>query len=100
MRSGSWRKWWLFALGLIPVLSWSPAAFAGTGNAISAGDTAWVLASAALVLIMTPGVAFFYGGLVRKKNVITTMYQVVAVMLIVSVEWVVLGDSLAFGPDV
>ncbi|MCL6549146.1 MAG: ammonium transporter [Alicyclobacillus sp.] len=67
---------------------------------MSAGDTAWVLASAALVLIMTPGVAFFYGGLVRKKNVITTMYQVVAVMLIVSVQWVVVGYSLAFGPDV
>jgi Amt family ammonium transporter len=49
---------------------------------------------------MTPGVAFFYGGLVRKKNVITTMLQVFAVMLIVSVQWVVVGYSLAFGPDV
>jgi Amt family ammonium transporter len=71
----------------------------GAAN-ISAGDTAWVLTSAALVLLMTPGVAFFYGGLVRKKNVITTMLQVLAVMLIVSVQWVLIGYSLAFGPDV
>jgi Amt family ammonium transporter len=67
---------------------------------VGAGDTAWVLTSAALVLLMTPGVAFFYGGLVRKKNVITTMFQVFAVILIVSVQWVLFGYSLAFGPDV
>ncbi|WP_083520919.1 ammonium transporter [Alicyclobacillus kakegawensis] len=67
---------------------------------VDPGDTAWVLASAALVLIMTPGVAFFYGGLVRKKNVITTMFQAFAVILLVSVQWVVFGYSLAFGPDV
>ncbi|MCL6594331.1 MAG: ammonia channel protein, partial [Alicyclobacillus sp.] len=67
---------------------------------LSKGDTAWVLASAALVLLMTPGVAFFYGGLVRKKNVITTMLEVLAVMLLISVQWVVFGYSLAFGPDV
>jgi ammonium transporter, Amt family len=69
------------------------------GNTVSAGDTSWILVSAALVLLMTPGVAFFYGGLVRKKNVITTMFQVFAVMLIVSVQWVLFGYSLAFGPD-
>ncbi|WDL99255.1 ammonium transporter [Alicyclobacillus sp. ALC3] len=67
---------------------------------MSSGDTAWVLASSALVLLMTPGLAFFYGGLVRKKNVITTMLQVVAVILVVSLQWVVVGYSLAFGPDV
>ncbi|MCL6631404.1 MAG: ammonium transporter [Alicyclobacillus herbarius] len=67
---------------------------------VSPGDTAWVLASAALVFIMTPGVAFFYGGLVRKKNVITTIFQAFAVILLVSVQWVVFGYSLAFGPDV
>jgi Amt family ammonium transporter len=69
------------------------------GATVSAGDTSWILLSAALVLLMTPGVAFFYGGLVRKKNVITTMFQVFAVMLIVSVQWVLFGYSLAFGPD-
>ncbi len=67
---------------------------------MNSGDMAWILASSALVLIMTPGVAFFYGGMVRNKNVITTMFQVFAVILIVSVQWVVLGYSLAFGPDV
>ncbi len=69
-------------------------------SAINAGDTAWILASSALVLFMTPGLAFFYGGLVRNKNVITTLYQVFAVVLIVSVQWVLFGYSLAFGPDV
>ncbi|UOF92787.1 ammonium transporter [Fodinisporobacter ferrooxydans] len=63
------------------------------------GDTAWLLVSSALVMLMTPGLAFFYGGLVRKKNVITTMLQVCAVILIVSVQWVLFGYSLSFGPD-
>ena len=67
---------------------------------INSGDTAWILVSSALVLFMTPGLAFFYGGLVRNKNVITTLYQVFAVILIVSVQWVLFGYSLAFGPDV
>jgi ammonium transporter, Amt family len=75
--------------------------FADTStSAVSGADTAWVLVSSALVLIMTPGVAFFYGGLVRKKNVITTMFQAFAVILIVSLQWVLFGYSLAFGPDV
>lgn len=67
---------------------------------LNSGDMAWILASSALVLLMTPGLAFFYGGLVRNKNVITTLYQVFAVVLIVSVQWVLFGYSLAFGPDV
>ncbi|WP_201024951.1 ammonium transporter [Ferroacidibacillus organovorans] len=67
---------------------------------MNSGDMAWILASSALVLLMTPGLAFFYGGLVRNKNVITTLYQVFAVVLIVSVQWVLFGYSLAFGPDV
>lgn len=73
--------------------------FADTTNAVSSGDTSWILASSALVLLMTPGLAFFYGGLVRGKNVITTMLQVVAVILVVSLQWVIIGYSLAFGPD-
>ncbi len=67
---------------------------------INTGDTAWVLLSAALVFIMTPGgVAFFYGGMVREKNVITTMFQILAVVVIVSLQWVLFGYSLSFGPD-
>lgn len=65
----------------------------------SAGDIAWILIASALVLFMTPGLAFFYGGLVRNKNVITTMYQVISVALVISIQWILFGFSLAFGPD-
>jgi Amt family ammonium transporter len=61
------------------------------------GDTAWMLMSTALVLIMTPGLAFFYGGMVRKKNVISTMLQSFVSMSVITVLWVVVGFSLAFG---
>src|SRR5512136_2770193 len=66
---------------------------------INAGDTAWVIVSAALVMLMTPGLAFFYGGLVREKNVLGTIMHSFVVIGIVSVLWVVVGYSLAFGPD-
>ena len=68
--------------------------------AIDTGDTGWVLGSAALVLFMTPGLALFYGGLVRSKNVLGTMMQSVAAIAIVSVVWVLAGYTFAFGPDV
>ena len=67
---------------------------------INSGDTAFVLISAALVCLMTPGLAFFYGGLVRKKNVLTIMMQSFISMGIVSVIWIFGGFSLAFGPDI
>ncbi len=67
---------------------------------IDTGDTAWLLVSTALVLLMTPGLAFFYGGMVRKKNVISTMLQSFVSMGIVTVLWVVVGFSLAFGDDI
>src|SRR2546430_9895612 len=64
----------------------------------SAGDNAWMLVSTALVLMMTgPGLALFYGGLVRKKNVLGTMMQSFILMAVVSVLWVIYGYSLAFG---
>jgi len=67
-------------------------------NAQSAGDNAWMLTSAALVLLMTgPGLALFYGGLVRKKNVLGTMMQSFAMMGLVSILWALFGYSLAFG---
>ncbi len=72
----------------------------GPGIVTDTGDTAWVLGSAALVLFMTPGLALFYGGLVRSKNVLGTMMQSVAAIAIVSVVWVLAGYTLAFGPDV
>src|SRR5690242_6884813 len=64
----------------------------------SAGDNAWMLACAALVLLMTgPGLALFYGGLVRKKNVLATMMQSFALMAVVTVVWAIVGYSLSFG---
>jgi Amt family ammonium transporter len=62
------------------------------------GDTAWVLTSAALVLFMTPGLALFYGGLVRSKNVLGTMMHSIAAIGVVSILWVLVGYTLAFGP--
>ena len=62
-------------------------------------DTAWLLISTALVLLMTPGLAFFYGGMVRKKNVISTMLQSFVCMGLITIIWVVFGFSLAFGDD-
>jgi Amt family ammonium transporter len=69
-----------------------------TANAQSAGDNSWMLVSSALVLLMTgPGLALFYGGLVRKKNILGTMMQSFAMMCLVTVLWAVVGYSLAFG---
>jgi Amt family ammonium transporter len=67
--------------------------------AIDSGDTAWVLISSALVMLMTPGLAFFYGGLVRNKNVLATIMHSFIVIGLISVLWVIAGYSLAFGPD-
>ncbi len=67
---------------------------------ISKGDTAWMLVSAALVMLMTPGLAFFYGGMVRRKNVLGTLMHSFAALAVVSIQWMLFGYSLAFGPDV
>jgi ammonium transporter, Amt family len=75
-------------------------AFADTAPKIDTGDTAWVLISAGLVLFMTPGLAFFYGGLVRRKNVLSILMQCYMAICIVSLQWVLFGYSLAFGPDI
>jgi Amt family ammonium transporter len=66
---------------------------------IDTGDTAWLLTSSALVLLMTPGLAFFYGGLVRRKNALATIMQSFIIIGVVSIQWVLWGYSLAFGPD-
>ena len=66
---------------------------------VDAGDTAWVLGAAALVLFMTPGLALFYGGMVRSKNVLAMMVQNLGAIAIVSVVWAIVAYSLAFGPD-
>ncbi len=68
---------------------------------INSGDTAWVLISTALVMLMTiPGLAFFYGGLVRRKNVLSTIMQSFLVLCLISIQWILWGYTLSFGPDV
>jgi Amt family ammonium transporter len=66
---------------------------------IDTGDTAWLLASSALVLLMTPGLAFFYGGMVRTKNALGTMMQSFILICVISIQWVLWGYTLSFGPD-
>ena len=67
---------------------------------INSGDVAWMLAATALVLLMTPGLAFFYGGMIDTKNIISTMLQSFIAMGVISVLWIVVGFSLAFGDDI
>src|SRR3954471_14377663 len=66
---------------------------------MNSGDTAWVLASAALVLLMTPGLAFFYGGMVRAKSVLNMLMMSFVTIGVVSVLWTMFGFSVAFGPS-
>ena len=66
---------------------------------MNAGDTVFVLMSAALVMLMTPGLALFYGGMVRGKNVLGTIMQSFIILGIITIEWVLWGYSMAFGPD-
>src|SRR5512136_2779187 len=68
--------------------------------AIYSGDTAWVLVATAMVMLMTPGVGLFYGGLVRKKTVVSMIGLSFLAFALVSVQWVLFGYSLSFGSDV
>src|SRR5689334_12925347 len=97
---GGWR--WSARLGAAVAAIFALAAVAHAEEAakIDSGDTAWMLTSAALVLMMTaPGLALFYGGLVRGKNVLSVLMQSFILMAVISIQWVVYGYSLAFGPD-
>jgi Amt family ammonium transporter len=67
---------------------------------MNTGDTAWVLTSAALVMLMTPALGFFYGGMVRKKNLLSTIMLSFAILALISIQWILFGYSLAFGPSV
>jgi ammonium transporter, Amt family len=88
-------------LGAAALLAALPgAAAAADGSAIDGGDTAWLLISTALVMVMLPGLALFYGGLVRKKNVLSTIMHSFFGLALVSIVWVLVGFSLAFGTDV
>jgi Amt family ammonium transporter len=98
-----WNDAWMTALVLFAGAMAPETASAETiaAAAVSGADTAWVLVSAALVLAMTvPGLALFYGGLVRSKNVLGTIMHSFVILCLISLFWVLLGYSLAFGPDV
>ena len=66
---------------------------------VNAADTAWILVSAALVMLMTPALALFYGGMVRRKNLLSTMMMSFAIIALVGILWVLYGYSLTFGTD-
>src|SRR5947209_1157677 len=70
------------------------------GDPMSAGDVAWMLTASALVLLMTPGLSFFYGGMVSFKNVVSTMLQSVIALGVISLLWVFVGFGLAFGDSI
>ncbi|HHL40838.1 MAG TPA: ammonium transporter [Deltaproteobacteria bacterium] len=82
-------------LTLLPAL-----AAAEEAPAIDTGDTAWIIVATAMVMVMTPGLALFYAGMVRKKNVLGTIMHSFFMLCLVSVQWVLWGYTLAFGPDV
>src|SRR6476469_8640306 len=94
----------------LPFLSIAGASLAGvlvrpqpqavTGGPLNAGDVAWMLTATGLVLLMTPGLSFFYGGMVRTKNVVSTMLQSFVAMAVISILWTVVGFSLAFGTSI
>ncbi|HAM53770.1 MAG TPA: ammonia channel protein [Nitrospiraceae bacterium] len=94
------KKWIICLFSGAVVLSFPLTSHAQATGKIDTGDTAFVLISAALVMLMTPGLALFYGGMVRRKNVLGTIMQSFFTIAIVSIQWVLLGYSLSFGPDV
>jgi len=90
----------LFFSSLVTALLIPFRAYAEMPGKIDTGDTAFVLLSAALVMLMTPGLAMFYGGMVRRKNVLGTIMHSFVAIALVSVQWVLIGYSLSFGPDI
>ena len=105
-KGGAWgggRAWRGLAYAGLGLTEWAWPGLVGAEDTaqLNAGDTAWVLVSSALVLMMTaPGLALFYGGLVRRKNVLATLMHSFILLAMISVQWVLWGYSLAFGPDI
>ncbi len=97
------RRWWaavLLGFGALAAFWTNPGAPQVEGGPVSAADTAWILTATALVLLMTPGLSFFYAGMVRMKNVVSTLLQSFIAMAVISLLWVVIGFSLSFGQSV
>ncbi len=87
-----------YLLPMLALAAATPSVLAADALPINSGDTAWILVSSALVLLMTPGLAFFYGGLVRSKNILNTLMMSFVALAVVGLEWVLFGYSLAFAP--
>lgn len=99
------RLIWLLLLGLMVVAGIFGVIFSGDASfvmddSVIPGDVAWLLTATALVLLMTPGLAFFYGGMIQPKNILSTMLQSFIAMGIISVLWVIVGFSIAFGDSI
>ena len=101
MRARTGRAAGVTAGSLLGFAALTTPAWAEDAAAIDSGDTTWLLVSSAIVLMMTaPGLALFYGGLVRRKNALATIMQCFILMAVMSIQWVLWGYTLAFGPDV
>ncbi len=85
---------------IMVLLLFTVPALAADAPKVDSGDTAWVLVSSALVMIMTPALGLFYGGMVRKKNALSTIMFSFVILALIGVQWVLYGYSLAFGPDI
>lgn len=94
------KKSWLTAVIAVIVMAIPKIIHASEDIPVDAGTTAWMLTSTALVLLMVPGLAMFYGGLVRTKNVLSTMMHSFVAMAVIGVLWVVCGYSIAFGSNI
>ena len=94
------KKIFAFFLTVSFLLGLPTIAFAEEASKIDTGDTTLVLLASALVFIMTPGLALFYGGMVRKKNALNTMMSSMVLIGLISVQWVIFGYSVSFGPDI
>src|SRR6516164_8796874 len=90
----------LVALAVLAMAARPAATPLPAGDTLNPGDVAWMLTASALVLLMTPGLSFFYGGMVSFKNVVSTMLQSVIALGVISIVWVVVGFGLAFGEDI
>ncbi len=85
----------------VPFLLFAPSvAMASPGARVNGADTAWLLVSTALVMLMTPGLAFFYGGMVRSRNVLNALMMSLVALGVITLQWVVIGYSLSFGHDI
>ncbi len=84
----------------VPAIATPPAQTAQAPPKVDTGDTTWMLISSALVMLMTPGLALFYGGMVRRKNVLSKIMQSFIALGVITIQWVLYGYSLSFGPDI